>query len=203
LPSANGTGPDDAELVRLARDGDDAAFRLLFDRYSKVLLARIEGRLPPGLHRKLGASDVLQESYLVALRRMGSFEDRGTGSFGRWLGGIVELKIREAMRQYAGAGKRAVAREVARADVEDPAGRDPTPSVSAIAGETELRARAAIAALPEDHRQVIRLLQEQQLSLDETARRMGRTRHAVQKLYERALAMLASRMGLAPEERRR
>lgn len=203
MGSASETGPDDGELVRRAQEGDDAAFRLLFDRYSTALLARIEGRLMPGLHRKLGASDVLQEAYLVALGRMGSFEDRGAGSFGRWLGGIVELKVREAMRRYAGAGKRAVGREVARAEVEDPAGRDPTPSAAAMANEAEHRARAAIAELPDDHREVLRLLQEQQLSLDETARRMGRTRQAVQKLYERALAMLAARMGLAPEEGRR
>lgn len=193
MGSANGIGPTDAELVRRAQEGDGEAFRALFDRYSKTLLARIEGRLPRALHRRLGASDVLQDSYLVALGRMESFEDRGDGSFGRWLQGIVDLKLRETIRRYAQVRKRAVTREVV---LEDPAGRDPSPSAAAIARETEFRARAAIAALPDDYRQVLRSIQEHHLSLEETARRMGRSRQAVQKLYERALAALAGRLGI-------
>jgi len=186
------------ELLRRVRAGDESAFHALCERYSGRLLARIEERLAPGLRRKVGASDILQDAYLVALERLASFEDQGEGSFGRWLGGIVKMKVREAAKRYGGTGKRAIGREVAGSSAQDAvAGREPTPSEAAIGEETGRRARAAIADLPAPQREVLRLLHDLQLSLDEAARRMGRTPAAVQKLYERALASLAERMGLA------
>ena len=49
----------DERLVLRVRDGDEAAFQVLTDRYSQKLLARIERRLRPGMTRKIAASDVL------------------------------------------------------------------------------------------------------------------------------------------------
>jgi RNA polymerase sigma-70 factor (ECF subfamily) len=62
--------PDD-DLVRLARDGDPAAFRLLVERHLPVARARaarlcpqpddaddaVQGRLPAGIHRLGPAAD--------------------------------------------------------------------------------------------------------------------------------------------------
>lgn len=196
---------EESELIRRIRAGDEAAFRAISERYSGTLLRSIEKRLAPELRRNVGASDILQEAYLVALARMTSFEDRGEGSFLKWLDRIAEMKVRDAVKRHR-RQRRAVGREIPpgeRPDTNAFAGRVPTPSAVAMGAETERRVKEAIAALPEAHRDALRLLMEKQLSLDEVARRMGRTREAVQKLYERALAALAERMGLSPGKHER
>ena len=60
--------------------------------------------------------------------------------------------------------------------------------------ELELRIKAAMAALPEDYREALRLVQARRLTLREAAEEMGRTREAMKKLYARAVAKLASLM---------
>jgi RNA polymerase sigma factor (sigma-70 family) len=60
-----------------------------------------------------------------------------------------------------------------------------------MAEEFRAAARAALERLPEAHREVLQLIQEEHLTVDEAAARMGRTREAVRKLYSRALARFA------------
>ena len=55
-----------------------------------------------------------------------------------------------------------------------------------------------MAALSEDHREVLRLALEEGLSLRECAERMGRSREAMKKLYGRAVCALRARVGDAP-----
>jgi RNA polymerase sigma factor (sigma-70 family) len=84
----------DGDLVRLARTGDAAAFRLLVERYAASMRARA-GRL---CARPQDAEDVVQEAFLqafVALDRL-----RDPDRFGAWLAGIV-LNVHRA------AGRRA------------------------------------------------------------------------------------------------
>jgi DNA-directed RNA polymerase specialized sigma24 family protein len=49
----------------------------------------------------------------------------------------------------------------------------------------------AMEELPEDYRHVLRLVQEEALTLTEAGRRLGRSAGAAEKLYGRALAKLA------------
>jgi DNA-directed RNA polymerase specialized sigma24 family protein len=74
-------------------------------------------------------------------------------------------------------------------------------SGSAPVSDEELKdaARRAFADLPENFQEVLGLLQDQDLSLNEAAARLGKSREAVKKLYGRALAELERRMGLEPE----
>jgi RNA polymerase sigma-70 factor (ECF subfamily) len=182
----------DEQLVLRAQAGDETAFEALCARHSARLLARIGARVTGALRRKVGASDVLQEAYLVALRRLREFEDRGDGSFGRWLAQIVEWKVQETLKRYVGAAKRGLAREESRdTRAQELGARDPSPSDAAIAGELRSAAQAALARLPEAHREVLRLIQEEHLTVAEAALRMGRTHEAVRKLYSRALAHFA------------
>ena len=65
-----------------------------------------------------------------------------------------------------------------------------------MTAELEEAARRAMAALPADYGEVLRLRQEEHLSLGEAAKRMGRSKEAARKLYSRALARLAERLDL-------
>jgi RNA polymerase sigma-70 factor (ECF subfamily) len=122
------------------------------------------------------------------------FEDRGNGSFLAWVTGIVDLKAREAARQYAGTEKRAVAREVTRGARGD-TNRFPGPSSSEPGGHGTRRGlllKRAMGQLPEDYREVLRFVYEEGRSFDEVAQRMERSRDAVRVLYGRALARLSA-----------
>jgi RNA polymerase sigma-70 factor (ECF subfamily) len=195
--------PGEKELLRRIRAGDESAFQQLCRRYESRLSARISNRLSPAILRKTGASDVLQDAYLVAMQRVNEFHPEGDGAFGRWLGKIVEWKIRETVKRYARTEKRSVGREVSRPDRPGSLafpGAGASPSQEAMAGELAAAARSAFARLPTDHRKVLELMQRDGLTSEEASRELGRTRGATQKLYERALARLASELGL--EERR-
>ena len=92
-----GAERDEAALVAAARAGDEAAFAALCARYRAVIEGRVSHFIRGALNRRVSVQDVLQESYLVAHTRLGSFDDRGPGAFGGWLLQIAEWKAREAV----------------------------------------------------------------------------------------------------------
>jgi len=83
----------DSDLVRLARDGDPAAFRLLVERHLPMARARA-ARLCP---RPDDVDDAVQDAFLqvfVALDRL-----RDPDRFAAWLGGIVANVCRAQRRR--------------------------------------------------------------------------------------------------------
>ncbi len=189
--------PSDEELVRRVVAGDTAAAALLFDRHLPALRAAVRRRLPPGVRAKLGESDVIQDAYLAAFLDLRKFEDRGDGSFGRWLRRIVESKVANGVRGHVAAGKRDVRREVRLTTSPggvNPARRQRSPSEVAMAGEDASAVRASVDALPEDYRAVIQHVHRDGLTLVDAAACMGRSPDAVRKLYGRAVARLAEQM---------
>jgi len=167
-------GSTDEALFDQARRGDEDAFRILYERHAGRLRARIDPVLPKNVKRKISTGDLVQETYLVALRRGLEFEDRGDGSFQRWLDRIAGFKVHEAIRQHARTAKRAAQREVTRGrrpDTAQFAGDDTTPSQAAIAAELTEHVLQAMESLPEDYREVLRLTRDECLTLRETATR--------------------------------
>ena len=83
----------DGDLVRLARDGDPAAFRLLVERHLPVARARA-ARLCP---RPDDANDVVQDAFLQAFIALDRLRD--PDRFAGWLGGIVANVCRAQRRR--------------------------------------------------------------------------------------------------------
>lgn len=186
--------PTDEDLVRRIRGGDASAVDVLFRRHVDLLRARARHRLPGALGAKVGASDVVQDAWLAAFQSLGDFEDRGDGSFVRWLRRILENKIVDEVRRHVDARKRDARREVrlrTRGDPVEPA--DPRTSASGVLHRHEeaVEVREALAELASDHAEVLRWIHREGLSLSETAARMNRSADAVRKLHARALARLA------------
>ncbi len=190
--------PSDADLLALARGGDAGAFAALCERHRSLAEHRIRRFVNGPLLRKLDVADVLQEALLTAHRRIASFELSSPGGFGGWLATIAELKAREALRHHAGAECRDIGREVGpggRPSTGAFAGDGPTPSQAAMADEERETLRKAIDALPPDHAAVLRLVVGERLTLSEAALALNRSYEATKKLYARALATLAGRLG--------
>ncbi len=192
--SADVGEPSDEELVRRTRSGDEAASRALFARHGDTLRTRVRRRLPRALRRKVAESDVVQEAWLAAFLHLGEFEERGDGSFARWLGTVLDRKVLDEVRHYAGTGKRDVRREVpAASDIVRLAGasRDPSPSTVVNHAEERLAISRAIATLPDAQRIVLQLVHEERLTMERVAERMGRSLAAVRKLHARAVLRLS------------
>ena len=180
----------DTELIRRFKAGDGDALKTLVGRCEDLLHARIRSRLPNHLRRKVSVSDVMQETLIVAYQRRGDFEQRGDNGFRNWLLGIADLKAQAAAHRYRGVAKRAADREVTRnqrPDTGQIVGAHPSPSQVAIAAELKELALRAMARLPDDYREVLRLAREEHLTLRQIAVRMNRSREAIKKLYGRAL----------------
>ena len=92
----------------------------------------------------------MQEAYLAAHVRLADFRDLGDGSFGRWLGQILEHKIRDALRRQLGTSKRDVRQEVSQGGLaapQDAVARDPSPSQVGIRREERARLDRAVEGL--------------------------------------------------------
>src|SRR6476660_5295200 len=84
-------GRDDRELVNAARQGDRAAFGLLYNRYARmvhgILLARIPVR---------DVNDLVHDVFLRALHRLHSLRD--AARFGAWLAVIARNRANDYHR---------------------------------------------------------------------------------------------------------
>jgi RNA polymerase sigma-70 factor (ECF subfamily) len=91
---ADGPGISDGDLVRLARDGDPVAFRLLVERHQPMVRARAAGLCA----NASDVDDIMQEVFLrafIALDRL-----REPDRFAGWLAGIV-LNVCRGLRRRA------------------------------------------------------------------------------------------------------
>ena len=143
----------------------------------------------------MAISDVLQETRILAFERSEAFEARRKGGYRAWLLEIAERKAREALRAHAGTSKRAVGREVRDAGsspAHEAAELGPSPSQSAMTKERQRAVVRALASLPEDYREVLRMARLEGYPIREVAQRMGRSLEAAKKLYGRALARFAT-----------
>lgn len=154
-PEPEASIPDDWTLAaKVARDGDEAAFRALYDRHTPRLL-RFALQITGGAGRGL-AEDVVQETWIRAVEGLAGFERRSR--LATWLHGIALNVAREALRREAGAGRDPV-------EVVDPAG-PPDP-----VGRIDLE--RALGALSEGRRAVLVLHDLQGYTHEEVAGMLG------------------------------
>lgn len=189
-PMALEDRPAESELIRRFKAGNEEALRILFDTCQAELQARVERVMSRALQRRVSVADVLQEARIIAFERREDLENRGPGSFRKWLVGIAVNKARRAAQRHAQVPMRSLGREITRGcrpDTAACAGKAPSPSQAAICSELEQFAVDALRALPLDYRKVLRMASVERLGLDEIAERMGRSREAVRRLQERAL----------------
>jgi RNA polymerase sigma factor (sigma-70 family) len=180
----------DGDLVRLARSGDDAAFRLLVERHRAMARARA-ARL--SAHPD-DVDDIVQEAFLqafVALDRL-----RDPDRFGAWLAGIVRNVYRAAARR---------APPTLLADwPEDlhPASAEGLPSAEDLDRAEALR--AAVADLPDGQRHAVELYYYADLPARQIAESPGAAKARLHKARGRLREHItAHRPDLIPATSRR
>lgn len=204
--------PDDAlpppdlaasvDLVRLGQKGSSRAVNELFMRYIPRLQRILRIKIPAGLRAQVDADDVLQETLIVATRRLPELEVRTSASLLQWLAKIAEFEIKNRL-EYLRAQKRDVARERIldngssdeRPELFIP-GTDPTPSQDLARVELEQLVDRELQALePAEYREVIVLRDYCEYDWEPLREALQRpTVAAVQDLYRRALKRLKERV---------
>ena len=131
--------------------------------------------------------EVVQETFILAFEAIDRFEWKGEASFLAWLSRIA----RNVSIDRAKDSRRSRYLELP----DRLPARGASPSRIMRRGERLDRLEKAIADLPADYREVIRLSQLDGLKVKEIARRMNRSEYAVKHLMARALCRLRESFG--------
>jgi RNA polymerase sigma-70 factor, ECF subfamily len=161
----------DGDLVRLAREGDAAAFRLLVERHLPMARARA-ARLCP---HPDDVDDVVQEAFLQAFVALDQLRD--PGRFAGWLGGIVFNVCRALARRtpltLLGEWPEKL----------HPASADGLPSADDLDRADALG--RAVADLPPGQRRAVRLFYYADLPADQIAATPGAAKASLHKARRR------------------
>ncbi|HTU20055.1 MAG TPA: sigma-70 family RNA polymerase sigma factor [Gemmataceae bacterium] len=157
------------ELRRAVLAGEELAWRMLYDGAFAGLYAYVLWRCG-GLRER--ADEVTQETWLIAVRRLRSF-DPSAGSFAAWLRGIAVNVLRNHFR-----------RETRRARRTRPL--DAEPIAAEESREQAERIAAALAALPPHYEAVLRMKYLDGRSVADIAAERGESPKAVESLLTRA-----------------
>ncbi len=171
---------------------------LLLDGCRQYLLMIANEVIGPELQAKLGASDLVQDTFVEAQRHIAGFRGRSEAELRAWLRKILECRLSNLRRSFLATEKRAARREVAietllaRTDQECGvlASRTPSPSSHAAHSELTEAFNLALTRLPEHYRQAIAWRHQEQLGWDEISQRMGCTAEAARKVWSRAVQQL-------------
>jgi RNA polymerase sigma-70 factor (ECF subfamily) len=172
---------NDAELVRAASNGDDAAFGELVRRHA----ARVT-RLATGmLLDETEAEDAAQEVFLKAHRSLDRF--RGDAAFGTWIHRITINHCKDRLRQ------RALRRWISWDGLVERLGGEPAEAAGAADSATRPTEAAdelarLLGGLNADQRAVLLLREQDGLSYSEIASTLRITVDAVKARLKRARA---------------
>ena len=188
-----------SDRLSAARDGSTTAVGAVLDSVRPYLMRVARGELPADLAAKGGASDLVQETFLEAVRHFGRFRGTTDAEFRAWLRCLLRHHASRVRRLYRVARKRQVGREVRLVDVPAAGADVPTshtsPSGRAVAAEqVELLARA-VGRLPADYQTVLRLRYTEGRPFDDVAAVMGRSVNAVTLVWFRAVQRLRAEIG--------
>jgi RNA polymerase sigma-70 factor (ECF subfamily) len=193
-----GNSDETQSLLDRAKNGDQAAFEALFRRHRARLLQAIALRMDRRVAARVDASDVLQETYLEAFRRLPRYLQEQPMPLYLWLCWLAREKVLASHRRHLGAEKRAVTHEAPLLPADSSAtfvgaviaGHEPSPSQALAKAELAERLRLALGQLDDDERDLILWRHFEQLSARDTAQLLEISEAAASKRYIRAVERL-------------
>jgi len=194
-------------LIERVRTGDVTALTQFLESRRPQLLAYIDRRLGAALRRKVEAEDIYQETSADAVRSLAEMDLSQRDPFG-WLCQVAERRIIDAHRRYVASQKRAAGRELS-IEGGGPSGDDSeyagiaqllaasmtTASQAFSRNVREHRLLEALAQMPEEQREALRLRYLEGLPSKEVAQRLGKTDGAVRVMLTRAMSKLQQLLG--------
>lgn len=191
---------DARDWISEGRNGSADARGRLFERCRQYLLLVAERELDPGLRGKLGASDLVQQTFLDAERGFGQFRGQSDEELRAWLQRILRNQAGREVRRFRLAAKRDVRCEqplssfAAIGLLRGVASDVETPSRQLQAAEEESLLLVALSQLPGHYQNVIHLRNNERKSFEEIGELLGRSAEAARKLWVRAIDQLRTAM---------
>ncbi|MGH3311816.1 MAG: ECF subfamily RNA polymerase sigma factor, BldN family [Streptomyces sp.] len=192
-PRAGSAAPDSdsrrmMDLVERAQSGEAEAFGRLYDQYSDTVYRYIYYRVGG----KATAEDLTSETFLRALRRIGTFTWQGR-DFGAWLVTIARNLVADHFKSSR------FRLEVTTGEMLDANEVERSPEDSVLESLSNAALLEAVRRLNPQQQECVTLRFLQGLSVAETARVMGKNEGAIKTLQYRAVRTLAR---LLPEDAR-
>ncbi len=155
--------------------------------YEPVLRDHARKLIGPRLRPILAPSDLMQETLLIAVRRLAEVSGRPSRQVLAWLLRTMRFRLMRFVRDHR--TELAASADPATRAVEPSGGS--TPVLSRLVRE-EMRATllATIGLLEEQDRQILRWIYLEKRTTAEIAARLGRTESAVRGLHHRAIGHL-------------
>lgn len=169
---------DERRVVEQARNGDESAWRSLYETYADFVFRLAMRRLDS----RDAAMDVVQETFIRASTAIESF--RGDAAFKSW---IARIAINEATNQIRREARR---KEAPLEAVEAAPGAAEGPDGEVVRKDMVARAFAFVRGLPDQQRDVLLLRTTEGLTYAEIARILGSTEGSVRVSYHHGLRKL-------------
>jgi RNA polymerase sigma-70 factor (ECF subfamily) len=171
-------------------DGENDRTLKRFDAYVQLLTRLYRSR---GQYVEIDLSGVAQQTLFEAHKAMQKLLQMNEAEQAAWLHQVYDARLIDEVRKL-NALKRRDGRKQQPLDEHFPADQS-TPSQSAIRREQQLQLAEALGELPEDQRTAFEMKHLQGCTVEEIAQRMQRSKGAVAKLIERAIAKLHGLLG--------
>jgi RNA polymerase sigma factor (sigma-70 family) len=175
---------DWSRLMAAAQDGDRAAYRTLLEAVAPYVRA-----LASRCFRDTGDIEDAVQDVLLTIHAVRHAYDPAR-PFGPWLVAIANRRIIDRLRRQM----RARSREIEFTGAHETFAGDAA-NIEQDGGTADAAAlHAAIAALPPEQRQAVRLLKLQEMSLHEAAQTSGKSISALKVAVHRAIKSLRKRL---------
>lgn len=184
-------------LLQEARNGSAEALGRLFEACRGYLLAIARQELAASLRPKVDASDVVQETYIEAMRDLPAFRGETGQELLGWLRGILRHNLADLGKRF-GSRCRCLSQEVPLPDPQRLAAARTRAFRAAggpiceqlIAQEQRCALEAALHRLPPLYRRVIQLHFGERSTFAEIGNGLQRSPEAVRKMVCRAVVRL-------------
>ena len=179
-------------------DLDDETFARLLERERPAVLQRIHSRLGRRLARVEDPEDILQETWMVALRSRASLRARDRAGLRAWLMRIAENRILTLSRKSSVRvrPRKRTALPAALVELHEPTApaltsrAAPGPTDELLEREHVYEILGRLSRLPRTERLAVVLRDFARLSWSATALLVGRDEPATRRLHRRALRRL-------------
>lgn len=192
---------NDEELLKAARDGDEAALAVLVERHRDRLERMVRLRMDRRLQGRVDPADVVQDAYLTLRGKFPQYSAEARLPFFLWLRLEVGQKLVDVHRFHLGTQMRDAGQEVSLHQgalpqvtslslAEHLLGKLTSASQAAMRVELKLRVQEALNSMDPNDREMLILRHFEELSNAEAAHVLGIKPSAAVNRYVRALKRL-------------
>ena len=183
-------------LIPQSKSGVKQAREELFTELKGYLDIVADRNLGIGARQKVGASDIVQSSFIRIIENFEDFRGETSAELKAWIKTIVKNEIHRVNRTYS-TEKRDTKREVSISPKKDdsfatanspvPIDDEATPSSGALKNEQRRRVHDILSQMKPEQAEVIRLRNIESLSYREIGKKMDRSEKSASQLWYRAM----------------